>query len=186
MRSRPITPADLTAEQRRIYDDMRPVVEADFPEIKAVRQDGALTGPWTALLQWPQYGSATWELAKALSLSPALPADVREVAILVTGTRFQAAYEIWAHTLVAERRGISEGKVAAITAGQRPADLTADEGAAYDLTVALLAGGGVPDVTYARAVDRFGETATAELIFLVGLYCLVSVTLNGFDIEIPT
>ena len=86
MRSRPITPADLTAEQRRIYDDMRPVVEADFPEIKAVRQDGALTGPWTALLQWPQYGSATWELAKALSLSPALPADVREVAILVTGT----------------------------------------------------------------------------------------------------
>ena len=115
MRSRPITPADLTAEQRRIYDDMRPVAEADFPEIKAVRQDGALTGPWTALLQWPQYGSATWELAKALSLSPALPADVREVAILVTGTRFQAAYEIWAHTLVAERRGIPEGKVAAIT-----------------------------------------------------------------------
>ena len=40
-------------------------------------------------------------------------------------------------------------------------------------------------------INRFyGPTLTvshgaAELIYLVGLYCLVSVTLNGFDVPVP-
>jgi hypothetical protein len=34
-------------------------------------------------------------------------------------------------------------------------------------------------------VALFGENGTAELINLIGLYCAVSVTLNGFDVPIP-
>jgi len=37
---------------------------------------------------------------------------------------------------------------------------------------------------YQQAVDLFGEEGTAEFIYLVGLYCMVSVTLNGFDVRI--
>ena len=36
-----------------------------------------------------------------------------------------------------------------------------------------------------QAVAAFGDAGTAELIYLVGLYCMVSVTLNGFDVPIP-
>jgi hypothetical protein len=43
----------------------------------------------------------------------------------------------------------------------------------------------LPELTYRQAVDLFGEEATAEFIYLVGLYCMVSVTLNGFDVPIP-
>jgi hypothetical protein len=43
----------------------------------------------------------------------------------------------------------------------------------------------LPELTYRRAVEAFGSSATAELIYLVGLYCLVSVTLNGFDVPVP-
>jgi hypothetical protein len=32
---------------------------------------------------------------------------------------------------------------------------------------------------------KFGVNGAAELIYLVGLYCLVSVTLNGFDVPVP-
>jgi hypothetical protein len=42
-------------------------------------------------------GGPIWDLTKALSLSPTLPPELREVAILVTGARFHAAYEIYAH-----------------------------------------------------------------------------------------
>ena len=35
------------------------------------------------------------------------------------------------------------------------------------------------------AVAGFGEEATAELIYLVGLYCMVSTTLNGFNVPLP-
>jgi 4-carboxymuconolactone decarboxylase len=34
-------------------------------------------------------------------------------------------------------------------------------------------------------VDAFGAEAAAELIYLVGLYCMVSTTLNGFDVPLP-
>jgi hypothetical protein len=47
---------------------------------------------------------------------------------------------------------------------------------------ALVSGGVLPELTYKQAVATFGEEGTAEFINLVGLYCMVSVTLNGFDV----
>jgi alkylhydroperoxidase family enzyme len=152
--------------------------------MKTIRDDGALAGPFAPWLQWPQFGGPIWELAKALSSSPTLPREVREVAILVTGAKFHAAYEIHAHVLAAQQQGLPDHRIATIIAGQRPADLTTDEGIVYDLTASLVGGGGLPELTYRQVLNRFGDTATAELIYLIGLYCLVSVTLNGFDIPV--
>jgi 4-carboxymuconolactone decarboxylase len=124
-------------------------------------------------------------LVKALSTSPSLPRPVREVAILVTGAKFKSAYEIYAHVLVAELRGIADEKIATIIAGQRPGDLTPEEAVAYDMASALVSGGVLPQLTYQQAVTFFGEGGAAELISLVGLYCMVSVTLNGYDVPVP-
>ena len=62
-----------------------------------------------------------------------LPKPVREVAILVTGACFNSRYELYAHERVAEGTGLSPAKIATIAAGQRPADLSAAEAAAYDV-----------------------------------------------------
>jgi hypothetical protein len=40
-----ITPADLTPEQKALYDDMRKGIASNFNAFKAVRDDGALMGP---------------------------------------------------------------------------------------------------------------------------------------------
>ncbi len=86
---------------------------------------------------------------------------------------------------MAELRGLPDEKIATIVAGQRPNDLTREEAVAYDLAAALVAGGVLPELTYAQAIKQFGEAGTAEFISLVGLYCMVSVTLNGFDVPVP-
>jgi 4-carboxymuconolactone decarboxylase len=185
MGSTPIPPTDLTAEQRPLYDDMKAVIETNFAGIAAIRADGALIGPWAPWLQWPQFGGPIWDLTKAMSVSSTLPPELREVAILVTGAKFHAAYAIYGHVIAAEQRGLSDDKIATIVAGQRPADLTRDEGMVYDLASALVGGGGLPRLTHRQVMDRFGDTAAAELIYLVGLYCLVAVTLNGFDVPVP-
>lgn len=88
---------------------------------------------------------------------PCLPAPVREVAILVTGAHFRAAYELYAHVIIAEQRGLSDEKLATIVAGQRPVDLTRQEAVAYDFASALVNGGVLPELTYRRAVSEFGE-----------------------------
>jgi 4-carboxymuconolactone decarboxylase len=180
-----LSPDEMSDEQRRLSDDMREGIATNFRGFKAVDEDGALIGPWNPWLHFPRSGGPIWELVKALSVNPILPRAVREVAILATGARFKAGYEIYAHELIAEQRGLSDAKIGTIVAGQRPSDLTSDEAIAYDVAAALLAGGPLPAVTYREAVRAFGEPGAGELINLVGLYCLVAVTLNGFDVPVP-
>ncbi|ACA15272.1 conserved hypothetical protein [Methylobacterium sp. 4-46] len=185
MRLPPIPPSDLTAEQRPLYDDMRHGIETSFKGFTAIREDGALIGPWAPWLRFPRFGGPVWELVKALSAAPTLPRTVREVAILVTGTHFHSGYELYAHILVAELRGLSDDTIATICAGQRPPDLGRAEAIAYDVASALVTGRLLPKLNYEQARAEFGEDGLAELINLVGLYCCVSVTLNGFDVPVP-
>jgi 4-carboxymuconolactone decarboxylase len=142
-------------------------------------------GPWNPWLHEPKFGKPIWDLTLALSISPSLPRTVREVAILVTGTVFHSSYELYAHVIAAERRGLSDDKLATIVSGQRPPDLTPEEGVAYDVASSLLHHGTLPELSYRAAVKAFGQHGAAELIYLVGLYCLVSVTLNGFNVPVP-
>lgn len=44
---------------------------------------------------------------------------------------------------------------------------------------------GLAELTYRAAVEAFGAPSAAELCYLVGLHCLVSVTLDGFDVRVP-
>ena len=180
-----ISPSKLTPEQRVLCDDMRRGIEANFKGFRAIAPTGELIGPWNPWLHFPKFGGPMWELVKALATSPSLPKPVREVAILVTGAHFRSPYEIYAHVLIAEARGLSDGKISTIVAGQRPGDLTREEAVAYDVASALIAGRLLPEPTYGQAIELFGENGTAELINLIGLYCAVSITLNGFDVPVP-
>ena len=180
-----IPPDQLTSEQRTLYDDMRDGIVANFKGFATVRDDGALMGPWNPWLHEPGFGKPVRDLTKALSVKPSFPPAVREVAILVTGAHFHSAYELYAHVLVAENRGLSDAKLQTIVAGQRPADLTPEEGMAYDMAAALVGGGTLPELTWRSAVNLFGDAGAAELSYLVGLYCMVSVTLNTFDVPVP-
>jgi len=64
-------------------------------------------------------------------------------------------------------------------------DLTREEVVAYDVASALVSGRVLPELVYRQAMATFGKDGVAELIYLIGLYCLVSVTLNGFDVPVP-
>jgi 4-carboxymuconolactone decarboxylase len=180
-----IVPNQLSAEQRPLAEDMRAGIAKSFKGFVSVREDGTLMGPWNPWIHEPKFGGPVWELVKAMASDPSLPAPVREVAILVTGAHFHSAYELYAHVIVAENRGLSDDKLATIVAGQRPANLTVAEGVAYDMAAALVGGGVLPELTWRAAVTEFGPSGAAELSYLVGLYCMVSVTLNTFDVPVP-
>jgi 4-carboxymuconolactone decarboxylase len=53
------------------------------------------------------------------------------------------------------------------------------------MTSSLMHHGTLPEINYREAVKQFGVHGAAELIYLVGLYCLVSVALNGFNVPVP-
>lgn len=80
---------------------------------------------------------------------------------------------------------MSDARLSTLSAGARPSDLSVSEAAALDVVKALLGGGILPDRVYNHALDVFGEAGTRELIWLVGHYCSISMTLNGFAIGVP-
>ena len=43
----------------------------------------------------------------------------------------------------------------------------------------------LPEPLYRLAVKTFGQHSTNEMIYLVGLYSMVSTTLNGFNVPVP-
>jgi len=180
-----IGPKNIPAQTRPLYDDMREGIEGHFKGFRAIDETGALMGPWNPFIHYPEMGAAMWNVIKSISYKATLPKNVREVAILVTGAHYDAAYELYAHVRVADLVGLSDSKIATIAAGQRPNDLTTEEAVAYDTAAALMSGSTLPEPCYAMAVKTFGEAGAAEFIYLVGVYGLVSIVLNGFDVPVP-
>ena len=82
MRLAAISPDELDAEQKPLYDDMSQGIQTDFKGFVNVREDGALLGPWNPWIRQPKFGKPVWELVKTMVAEPSLPAPVREVAIL--------------------------------------------------------------------------------------------------------
>ncbi len=184
MRLQPILPTKLNSEQRELYDRIQALTRGLDRGFTMAREDGAMLGPYTPMLHFPQFGAAAWGMNTALSQHTVLPKPVHELVILVSGARFSARYELYAHEFTAEKAGLSPAKIAALAAGARPGDLTADEATAFDVATALTRGAQLPESTYQATIKAFGETGTGELIVLIGFY-LISVLLNGFDVSVP-
>lgn len=180
-----LPPTSLSPDQADLYDDMAAVIEKNFGDLVARRKDGALIGPFNAWLHFPQFGKPAWAFNRAMWEHSVLPAAIHQLVILVTAAKFGARYEIYGHEYFAQRAGLAEQKIATIVAGERPADLTHDEGVAYDMAAALNRGGPLPETTYRAVLATFGDVALAEIVFLVGCFSMVGVTLNAFDASVP-
>ncbi len=185
MRLVPIPPPQLNDAQRQLFDSIVSFTKAQHPKFAFANEEGALVGPFNPMLHFPQFGKAAWGVNVALSESTTLPKPVHELVILVTGARFSSRYEIYAHELVAESAGLPDAKIASLAAGGRPGNLTDDESIAFDVASVLTRGAQLPDSTYRAAMAAFGEKGVAEIIYLVGFYCLISVLLNGYDAAVP-
>lgn len=185
MRLKNIPIGQYTKEQSDLAATLNASIEKHLQGFVTKRDDGALIGPFNILLHYPALGSAVWSVFTALADQSTLPASVREIAILMTGARYSALYELYSHETVALRIGMPPDKVATLAAGQRPADLTREEGIAFDFISILHRGGQVPNTTYKAATECFGEQGVAELACTAGCYCIIGFLLNSFDVALP-
>ncbi len=179
----PLIPPDaLTPDQRALYDRNLRQISHGFTAFRTRRGDGALLGPWGVFLHEPAVGQAHYDQIEAVTALKRLAPCAKQVAILVVGAHYKAAYELYAHAATAADEGMDPAKIATLAAGGRPADLTPEEASAYEVASALVAGGVLPGATYRAARDRLGQGALYELVQWVGLYAQVSLTLNAFDV----
>jgi 4-carboxymuconolactone decarboxylase len=82
------------------------------------------------------------------------------------------------HYPIALKEGMSRDIVDAVADGRRPASMSADEEVIHDFCTELLKNHSVSDPTYARALSRFGDQGTIEMVGVVAYYTFQSMVLN--------
>ena len=185
MRLPPIPPETLSPQLREVHDGIAGLVAQKQSRIAILNEQGALIGPFPAMLHFPQFGVPALMFQRALASEARLAKTVREVAILTVGAAYGARYEIYAHEITAAQVGLSPSQVATLAAGGRPTDLSDEEGIAHDVARALVSAHVLPTSTYERATELLGRDGVGELAFLIGGYCLIAMILNCFDVPVP-
>ena len=169
----PLDLARLTPEQRAVADAI----------VSGPR--GGLRGPFEPWLRSPVLADRAQKLGEYCRFSTSLPQDLSELAILLTGKRYRAQFEFWAHARLARQAGLPDDIIEAVRLGRTPKFRRDIERVVYDVVSQYFATNRVSDATYKRAIGALGEKGLVDLVGTVGYYSLVSITLNVFQMELP-
>ena len=147
--------------------------------------DGSLKGPFNAWLYSSEIGERAQKLGEALRFDNAMPPTLQEVAILSVAAYWQSQYEWWAHAQIAIKSGIPESVISAIKKGVPPPETEPGITAVTAFVRETLHKKQVSDDTFNAAIECLGERGIVDLTMLIGYYCLVSASLNVFQVALP-
>lgn len=146
---------------------------------------GTLTGPWNVILRSPEMINRARSLSDYLRFNSSLPPRLSEFIILITAREWSQQYEWNAHYSLAMKGGLNLEIAKAVAEGRRPEKMADDEAALYDFCIELHRNRSVSDVTYARALAKFGEQGVVDAVGLSGWYTLVAMVLNTARTPLP-
>ncbi|MGD9986661.1 carboxymuconolactone decarboxylase family protein [Pseudonocardia sp.] len=179
-----LRPADMDDEQRDLYD--RIVGSRRGPgtggAAPVVDDDGALRGPFDAMLRAPGIGDALQNLGAGIRFRGALSGRERELAILVVAAHWRSAFEQQAHEAAGRAAGLTEDELAALRDGADPALDDAREAVLLATVRSLAVDGDLDDTAYTAAVDALGEPGLFELTTLVGYYATLALQMRVFRV----
>ena len=182
-----IIPDSFTEAQQRLF---RSITAGKRGEGRApedlLNSEGGMTGPFNAWLRSPVLGDAAQRVGEAVRFESAIPPQLRELAILIVAAKWKAQYEWWAHERIARREGLDERIIESVKAETLPDLSNPTEAVVYNFARELLDEHRVSDHLYNDAVELLGEAMVVELVILLGYYTLVSMTLNVFEVQVPT
>ena len=173
-RLREISREEMSDEQQSVFNDI-----AGGPR-QGVR------GPFLALLHSPILADRVQKLGQYVRYDCSVPWKLRELAILITACYWQAQYEWFAHESEARKAGLSNSVIEALQNGKKPEFEDSAEEEIYEFCTELYETKRVSESIYERIVKRHGTETAVDLTGLLGHYNLIAITLNVFDVPVPT
>ncbi|HEX9145413.1 MAG TPA: carboxymuconolactone decarboxylase family protein [Candidatus Binatia bacterium] len=164
---------DLTAEQKRIYD-----------EIARVR-NGVVRGPFPIWLRNPELADRANQFGNVLRMQGKLEKRLFELMVLIVARHWSAQYEWFSHAKAALNAGLSPEIVDAIQNSRRPESLREDEQLVYEIISEIVDTRTLSQPSYDRALAALGLDLLIELITAAGFYTMIAMVLNAFDAPVP-
>ena len=97
-----------------------------------------MIGPFNATLYSPEICGSFLALQKMEEEQTTLSKRTRQVVILTVGSVWKAPYELYAHSAVAAKVGLTTEQIDSLVSGQIPYGLSEDELAAQGFTYQLV------------------------------------------------
>jgi 4-carboxymuconolactone decarboxylase len=163
---------NLSAEQRKIYDDI-------------MRVRGRVRGPFAVWLRNAELAEGALKLQDMFAARVKLERRLVQLMILVAARFATAQYAWYIHEPHARHFGIAPDIIEAIRERRTPNFAKEDERMVYDITLELNTTHRLSDATFQRGMQMFGEQQMVELVSGVGFYSMVAMTLNAFDVQVP-
>jgi 4-carboxymuconolactone decarboxylase len=172
---------DLDAEQKALWEYI-----VKGPRGASLSGDiKSLPGPFNPWMQIPSFGKLAAEMGERLRFRSVLPGKLRELAILTTGVHWKAEFEFWAHARVARAEGLPDSIIDALQKGTAVPYEDDLQRLVHTAAKDLVETGRARSQLVEELADALGWPAVVELVALVGFYCMVSFTLNAFDVVLP-
>ena len=144
-----------------------------------------LVGPFIPLLRSPEFMSRLQRVGEYLRFNTKLGSNISEFIILLIARQWTQQFEWYSHESLALKAGIKAETIKAIAEGQRPSEMTPDEGIIYDYITELRLHQSVSDPVYAQVVNRFGEQGVIDITGLCGYYTLLGMLMNVTRTPLP-
>jgi 4-carboxymuconolactone decarboxylase len=173
MRFPKLAPEDMSAEQREVA-----------AEISAGPR-GEVRGPFIALIHNPELARRIQALGEQLRWNSKLPANLLELAVLVTARRWNCQHEWFMHEKLARKAGLAPAIMQALAEGRDPNGMSPDEAAVYAFSRQAHQTGQVEDRAFDAIRERFGLDGALELLALCGYYSLMAMVLNTARMPLP-
>mgnify|MGYP003571163792 CR=1 FL=1 len=180
----PVPLDTMSDAQKRVFDGITGGPRSKGDPAEFLNEEGALRGPFNAMLYSPEMGDLLQQLGGKLRYETIIPAPLRELAIITVGCHFKAEYEWWAHVKVGKTAGLSDATIESVRNGEVPNDPA--EATVYRFVSDTQTKTRVDDALYAEALELLGEQGVTELVFLAGYYATISHILNAFEVGLPT
>jgi len=173
MRLKLLSPGEMSADQRAIYDESIASKRGRPPE------------PMMAWLASPAMAKHATRLGAFLRYDTSLTPALAELAILVTARHWTAHFEWYAHKKMALAGGLAPDIIEDIKNRRTPTFSDPKARVIYDVAKSLHEAKGVAQPLYDEAVKLLGANGLVEVIGLCGYYTMVSMTLNTYEFGLP-
>jgi 4-carboxymuconolactone decarboxylase len=161
--------------------DAQKKVAQDFAAGRGIELDG----PWVTFVRSPELMTRTLGLSEYIRRKTVIEPRVGELVVLVVAREWTQQFEWAIHIKNAAKAGLKPEIVDAIAEARRPDTMAEDETIAYDVTTEIMRGKRVSDTTWSRAVAKFGEQGTVELLATVGYFNYLSIVMNAARTPAP-
>ena len=147
---------------------------------------GKVTGAFEVILHNPALASHLQKLGAYLRFETDMPADLRQLAILVAAAHWCSGYEWLAHAEIARRQALlPEAVIASLRPGQTPRGLTTDQAAVHSFCVAMHRDGKPTDAEFAAVNALLGTPGILDLVAVCGYYALLAMAMNAANFPLP-